>query len=331
MEIREERQLNPVADEVSGLVAVTRPIIVGLLHSIGEEYLEPHGGRENMRLADLGRVRKASDGDLGVAFEYAIHDAVMRQEEVITDRVATALKKVKITQGDPASILFAIEKTGAKQLVETKRELITPESRALSGKRGQPVKLQGYLNQLAAAFHRPTSRVQLPRSIRGLWKADLFLGSAEPDRWVGASVKINRLQLDGAEGLRIGIVPTSSGKSDAVRLDESRNLVVCPVPHDFSFMQVFYTGMRIVQALVASDFKMPSDALLPEPAHREVARIYVERRNFKIGEVLDAVSTFAQPSLLETTAENVTATLYEGSRPSETFTALGPIPRTDLA
>lgn len=330
MEIREERQLNPVSDEVSALVAVTRPIIVGLLHSIGEEYLVAHGGRAEMRLADLGRVRKSSDGDLGVAFEYAVHDAVMRGEPVITDRVATALARVRITQGAPASILFAIEKSGSKQLVETARELITPESRVLSGRRGQPVKLQGYLNQIAAAFHRPTARPQLPRSIRGLWKADLFLGSPSPDHWVGTSVKINRAQLEGAEGLRIGIVPTAAGTSDQVRLDETRNLVVCPVPHDFSFMQVFYEAMRIVQALVANDFKMPKDAELPSPAHREVARIYVERREFKVGEVLDAVGIFAQPHLLETSPENVTVTLYDGSRPSATSTALGPIPRIDL-
>ncbi|WIE75198.1 hypothetical protein [Curtobacterium sp. MCSS17_007] len=94
IQIRQEHQLNPVSEPVSALVAVTRPILVGLLHSIGEEYLEPHGGREGLRLKNLGRVRKASDGDLGVAFEYAVHDAVMRQEPIISDRVATALGQV---------------------------------------------------------------------------------------------------------------------------------------------------------------------------------------------------------------------------------------------
>lgn len=328
MEIRAERQLNPIADPVSALVAVTRPIIVGLLHSIGEEFLKPHGGRAGMRLGDLGRVRKANDGDLGVAFEYAIHDAILREEAAVVERVVDALKQVKIAEAAPSSILFAIEKSGAKQLIETKRELITPESRVLSGKQGAPVKLEGYMNQLAAAFNRPSARPKLPRSIQGLWKADLFLGSTTREHWVGATVKINSARLEAAEGLRIAVVPSQGGTSDAVRKDEQKNLIICPVPHDYSFMQTFYEGMRVIQTLVARDFEMPTRAELPDPAQREVARIYVERREFKIPEVLDAVGIFAQPQLLETRPEDVTATLFDSPKPSDTSTAISPIPRS---
>lgn len=162
MDVREERQVSHVAEDVSALTAVTRPIIAGLLHSVGDEYLSPHGGRQNIRLGDLGRVRKANDGDLGVAFEYAVHDAIMNGTAVVLDRVSSALKLCRIERGDPASILFAIEKSGAKQLVQTQRELITPESRVLSGSVGQPAKLAKHLNQLAAAFHKPTTRLALP-------------------------------------------------------------------------------------------------------------------------------------------------------------------------
>lgn len=326
MQVREERQVNEVAEDVSALVAVTRPIIAGLLHSIGEEFLAAHGGRENMRLADLGRVRKANDGDLGVAFEYAVHDAIVNGNPIVMDRISTALRRCRIERGTPASILFAMEKNGAKQLIETQRDLITPDSRVLSGLRGQPVKLQRYMNQLAAAFHRPTTRLALPRSIQGLWKADLFVGSTIPDHWVGTTIKINPRQLEGAPGLRIAIVPTSSGRSDAVRLDDAKNLIVCPLPHDYSFMQTFHEGMRIVQALAARDFRMPTDAELPNPMHREVARIYVERRDFPVRDVLDAVAIFAQPELLDTSTEQISAVTFESQSTPDTSTMLGPIP-----
>lgn len=65
-------------------------------------------------------------------------------------------------------------------------------------------------------------------------------------------------------------------------------------------MQTFHEGMRIVQTLTAHDFQMPTDAELPNPMHREVARIYAERRDFPTLEVLDAVALFAQPELLDT-------------------------------
>lgn len=138
-EIREERQAAPVADVVGALVAVTRPGIAGVLASIGLEYLDDYDGdRSRVPLKMLGRLRKQGDGDCGIAFEYAIHDAVMNGNPVVTERVADALRECRITRGDPASILFAIEKQGSKQLISTELEVITEESRILSGQRGQP-------------------------------------------------------------------------------------------------------------------------------------------------------------------------------------------------
>jgi hypothetical protein len=143
-------------------------------------------------------------------------------------------------------------------------------------------------------------------------------------------VKINPSRLEAAPGVRIAIVPTGAGRADAIRRDDHRNLVVCPVPHDGSFMQVFYEGWRIVQALCESDFDMPSEVDLPNPAHREVARMYVERRRFPVIEVLAATENFAQPHLLEAKTENVpTAPLVPGIPTPGTATVIGPFPRTD--
>jgi hypothetical protein len=327
MEIREEHQQNEIADEVSALIAVTRPIVNGVLQSIRQEMITAIGKqREDLPLKLLGRLRKEGDGDTGVAFEYAVHDAIARSEPVIINRIVDALKQCKIA-GDPASILFAVEKAGAKQLISTELELITDDSRILSGTVGQPAKLKPRLNLLAASFRRARVREYLPQSIRGLWKADLFLGSPEPDRWVGTSVKVNPAHLEGAAGLRVGIIPTQSGKSDNIRKDEQRNLVVCPLPHDYSFMQVFYEGLRIVQALCATDFEMPTEALLSSPVHREVARMWAERREFPVVDVLDAVQVFAQPQLLITEDEQVGSVSFYSEASPDTSTIISPFPR----
>lgn len=297
-----------------------------MLQSIGAEYLEAfNNDRAAVPLKLLGRLRKQGDGDCGVAFEYAVHDAVHTGQAAVSERVVDALKMCRIN-GDPASILFAIEKQGAKQLVSTELALVTNNSRVLSGKQGQPVKLKKHLNVLAAAFRRPTTRLNLPQSIRGLWKADLFLGSPGPDHWVGTTVKINPARLEAAPGLRIAIVPSQSGKDDGIRLNEQKNLVMCPVPHDGSFMQVFYEGWRIVQALCESDFEMPREVDIPNPAHREVARIYVERRDHPVVDVLDATGKFGQPHLLETTTESVNSTPFETDVLPGTATVISPYP-----
>jgi hypothetical protein len=325
MLLREERQKSPVAEDVSALIAVTRPVIAGLLHSVADEQLEPHGGSKRIKLMHLGRVRKTNDGDLGVAFEYAIHEAVLQGEATVTERVTDALRHCKIS-GDPASILFAIEKDGAKQLVDTQRSLITAESRVLSGRRGQPVKLQRHMNQLAAAFRRKGTSLALPQSIRGLWKADLFLGAPEREHWVGTTIKIRPGRLEAAAGLRIAIVPAGTQKTDLVRVDEQKQLVVCPIPHDYSFMQTFHEGMRIVQVLCARDFKTPMEAELPSPQHREVARAYVERRQYPVQEVLDAMKLFAQPQLLQASLEELSSDTFDSVAAASTTTMVGPVP-----
>lgn len=329
MEIREEHQQNPVADEVSALVAVTRPIIAGVLQSIPREALEDLGQtREALPLRQLGRLRSAGDGDCGIAFEYAVHNAVMTGEPVATERIADALKRCNIKRGDPASILFAIEKAGSQQLISTEMDLITDNSRCLSGKAGQPIKLKNWLTNLAAAFRRPNTRPNLPQSIRGLWKADLFLGSTEPDHWVGTTVKINRSDLEAASGLRVAIVPSRAGASDAIRHDVQKNLIVCPMPHDASFMQVFYEGWRIVQALCESHFSTPKPVDLPNPLHREVARMYVERRAFPVLDVLEATGKFAQPELLVTSDETVASVAFQSVAAPGTRTVVSPFPRS---
>jgi hypothetical protein len=69
MDIRAQHQLNPVADEVSALVAVVRPILVGLVWGLKAEVAAEVDGAENVKLRMLPRLRRRGDGDLGICFE----------------------------------------------------------------------------------------------------------------------------------------------------------------------------------------------------------------------------------------------------------------------
>ena len=250
MDLRSETQLNPVADEVSAITAVVRPILIGILWALKTSVVDKVGGRDKVDLELLSRLRRPGDGDCGICFEYAVHDAMTRCEERVVERVADALRLCNVNASEVGSILFGAEKSGAQQLIETAREELTSDSILMSGSRGRPVKLKPHLDSVARAFRSRIVREALPQSISGLWKADLFFGATDLDRWVGTSVKINESDLVGARGLRVGVVPSRQGLSDAVRRDESRNLVVCPVPYDGSFMEVFYMGWEVVLSLI---------------------------------------------------------------------------------
>jgi len=198
------------------------------------------------------------------------------------------------------SLLFGVEKKGASQLIATAEEVLTDDSRVLTGERSQPPKLKAYLNMIAAAFRRSNTRLSLPTSINGLWKADLFLGTTDADRWVGTTVKINPQQLEGANGLRLGIVPANQGHSDRIYKDKGRNLIVCPLPYDGAFMEVFYCAWGIVQQFLHADAQMPKEVYLPQPSHRQVVGELFKRRDFAVLDVIDALTPLAQPQLLTT-------------------------------
>jgi len=240
MEIRTEQQLHPVADEVSAITAVVRPILSGILFSLREDVVAEAGGRNAVKLKMLPRLRRPGDGDTGICFEYAAHDAVRRQEAHVIERVYDALALCNVPGQEVGSILFGAEKQGSQQLIDTAAALLTEESSLLSGYRGRPVKLRRHLSAAAAAFRKRGVGSDLPQSISGLWRADLFLGSPDADRWVGTTVKINRADLQGDRGLRVAVVPANEGKSDAIYKDDRRGLVVCPLPYDGSFVETFY-------------------------------------------------------------------------------------------
>lgn len=326
MEIRREEQLNPVADDVLALTSIVRPILSGVLNALKADVVAEAGGHHNVKLKMLPRLYRPGDGDVGICFEYAVHEAMNSGDARVLDRMETALKLCNIRKPSPKSILFGIEKTGAVQLIDTAKNILTDESRTLAGKVGQPPKLLRRLNTIAAAFRRPTTRLALPYSIRGLWKADLFVGSLETQQWVGTTVKINPSHLEGAAGLRVGIIPTKQGVSDRVRMDDQRGLVICPLHHDADFMQAFYEGWRIVQAFLASDAKLPAERRLPRPVDREICRMLEERREYPAVEVIEDLRIFGQPELLKTVVGEVARQDLKGE--TDTSVLVAPLSRT---
>jgi hypothetical protein len=327
MEIWENRQKNPVADEVSALVAVTGPIIAGVLRSVSAEVSNTFGERDQLPLKMLGRLGNEADGDCGITFEYAVHDAVNSRDPIVVERVADALNKCGIVPSLPASILFAMEKSGAQELISTEPGLVTDSFPVLLGEGGRPVSLRDSLSAIGAAFRLPGSLLNVAQSIRGLWKTELFFGSADHDKWVGASLSIGQALLASSKEPRIVVIPSSAGCSDTVRRDEQKNIVICPIPRDGSFMHIFYEGWKIVQALCARNFEIPASSDILNPLHREVARVYAERREFPILEVVEATRKFSQPELLTTSTETVSNVRFGTTAISATSIVITPVAR----
>lgn len=305
MQLRLQFQQNRVADEVAALTAVIRPILEGTLYALKAEVAAEAGGHDRITLRMLSRLYRPGDGDCGLCFEYAVHDALNRRDAAVMDRIHDAAHNFcRVPGTDLCSLLFGLEKSGALNLIDTVKERLTEDSRLLTGLRHQPPKLRRHIDSVAAAFRKRAGRELLPWSISGLWKADLFVGYPDSDRWIGTTVKINPNDLVEARGLRLAIVPTRGGTGDQIRRDEQKNLVICPLPYDGSFMEVFYQGWGIVQQFIAADAQMPREVALPRLTDRQVAQYLVDRREFPVAEVLDALVPLSQPQLLRTEDQN---------------------------
>lgn len=263
LKVRKEIQVEAVADDVLALTSVVRPILTGVLYALKADVVREAGGFEGVKLKMLPRLYRQGSGDCGICFEYAVHEAIQNGDHRVLERVNDAARLCNVPGEDIKSLLFGLEKNGALKIIDKANEVLNDDSLLLYGKRGRPAKLKSYIHTLSGAFKNSRTRAALPSSIQGLWKADLFLGYADSDKWVATTVKINASQLEGAHGLRIGIVPNRQGQNDRVRRDENKNLVICPLNHDQDFLQMFYEGWRTVQAFIAADAMIPQEAMLP--------------------------------------------------------------------
>ena len=134
--------------------------------------------------------------------------------------------------------------------------------------------------------------------MRGVWKADLFLGNHAVDNWVGTSVKIKRAALEGAPGLRIGIYPKTHARDDP-RRDEILNLILLPLPYDGEFMELFYKSFYLVRAFLDADARLPAEVRLPDAEDRYICRELESRRMFPISAVVEVLREMSQRDLLK--------------------------------
>ena len=306
IELAKCKQTNQVNSEFEALFSVIYPILYGLVSTLNKETVSEIGGYNKISLGLFTKLYQPGDGDCGICFEYAVHNAIMTKNNEVLTRIDSALSKYcKIKGDDPSSILFGAEKSGQIQFIDSVMSHLTDDSLLLTGDRGKPIKLKRHINGVVSAFRKPQEREKLPSSINGLWKADLFVGNTLLDKWVGTTVKINPKLLESAHGLRLGIVPSRQGKNDKIYKHETKNLIICPVPYDESFMEIFYEGWGIVKQFILARGEMPKEINLSSSLDRMICKHLVDRRKYPVFDVIEYLKTMGQPHLMEVENTNI--------------------------
>jgi hypothetical protein len=286
-----------VGEAVRARYTMTASILRAMLYATKREMIAALGGPEKITLEQLARIYQEGSGDFGICFEYAIHDAVRARHASIYPKIADVLSRFCKIKGDPESILFGIEKNGSLNVVETARNSLTTEARVLAGKVGKPPYLKQRIAVLERAFRSVKHRAQLPQSISGLWQADLFLGSPSSEQWVGTTLKVNKEDLKAAPGLRVGIFPSRT--KDAPTKDDTKNLIVCPLPYRSDFMVLFGASFQIAKQLMHSKGEMPKAPALVYEDDSVVAEWLSTRRGYPVMQILEALYPLMQPGLVK--------------------------------
>jgi len=312
-------QQNPIEEAVRARFAMVIPILRGMLHASKGDVIARLGGHEKVTLEDFARMYIESPGDYGICFEYAVHQALTTRHEGIFPLVSEVINGFCGIKGDAESILFGAEKSGHTHVLQSVKDALTDDSRVLLGRRAQPPKLKRHIDRLVKAFRSEAHREALPQSIRGMWKADLFIGNPTQDRWVATTLKTRRNDLEAAPGLRIGMFPEERPGQRPSK-DEAQNLILCPLPYSGEFMQLFGATFGIVKQIVAARGKAPNRVALVYEDDQQVAKWLTDRGHFPVVEILAALDPLQQPQLLVEEIDEV-----EGGNVSETEAA-APIP-----
>ncbi len=298
MKLQKELQRTQITDAARARIALALPVLKGVLFALQHDRVDRLGGYQKITLADLGREYREGSGDCGICFEYAVHDSIKAKDPNVYNLLSNVLEHYCGIKSGAESILFGAEKTGGVSLIETSDDLLDDESRVLSGKIGQPAKLKRRWDTIKKALRDTKARNRLPSSIKGLWKADLFLGSSEEGRWVGSTLKLNKRDFEGAAGLRLGIFPETKPGEKPSR-DNVNNLILCPLPYDANFMELFYSSFFTVKQLLIADSRVPKPVALPNAADRFVAQLFEDRREFYVIDIIEAMYPMGQIDLTD--------------------------------
>jgi hypothetical protein len=151
------------------------------------------------------------------------------------------------------------------------------------------------LPDIRSAHGNPDVRSNLPSAIAGIWKADLFLGTRESNRWVAATVKSNPRDVTWHPGLRVAIHPATKGYEE---LCDEDGLIRIPLPYDFGFMHYFHEAFAIVRSLLKSHDRPPSPHQVIDPAARYIAEKVHRFRKRPVREILEILRELADEGLL---------------------------------
>lgn len=296
---------NAPIDEIGrALYSVSRSVLRALIDSLSDEDLtDLNTPLDQIRMRQLAKVARLDldKGMRGDGFEWAVHEAILAKEPSVIDPVSEALTRASkyINDAEPNSILFGQERAKFLGFMDAVIDGAGTDSYLLPQGSGKPFRFGPWVS-VAAQGH--AAEPLLNERIKKIWKTDLFLSAAGDPRHFAATIKSNFAQLEGGQGLRIGIVPESTHfeNKSGVRYSQKHGLWVVTLADPDGFIGLFNDAYHAVARAICTLGKQqpPPYFIKPSAKAQKIEEQIEKYPDAKAIEIEEALNEAAQQDLV---------------------------------
>lgn len=297
-------QSEPVDEYGRALYAVTRSLLRAQLDQLGADDLaDLNTDRADVTMRQLAKVARL-DRDKGLrgdGFEWAIHEAVIGGEPLVTEMLQDTMAKVSPAAykgiDKPKSLLFGYERAKHLGFLDAVVDSAGQEAVLLPDGRGRPFYFGPWVS---VAARGKAAEAELAERIRQVWKTDIFVGDEVNRRYAAVTVKSNWEQLEPGRGLRIGVVPEAKDRHPGIRYEPTQSLWVATLPDPNGFMGLFndaYSAVAHAVGTLGKHDPLPYYLKASATAQR-VQEQLVKYAKVKVVEVEHALDEAAQQDLV---------------------------------
>lgn len=297
----------PIDEYGRALYAVSRSVLRALIDSLSDEDLtDLNTPLADIRMRQIAKVARLErdKGMRGDGFEWAVHEAVLGKEPSVMGPLSEALRRASkyVKDAQPCSLLFGQERAKYLGFMEAVVDEAGTDSYLLPQGSGKPFRFGPWVSVAARGY---SAEPFLNERIKKIWKTDLFLSAEGDPRYFAATVKSNFAQLEGGQGLRIGIVPESThfNNSSGVRYSQKHGLWLVTLADPNGFMGLFNDAYHAVARAICSLGKQepPPYFVKPSAKAQKVQEQLEKYPDVRAIDIEEALNEAAQQDLVLST------------------------------
>lgn len=294
----------PIDEYGRALYAVARSILRALIDSISNEDLtDLNTELAYVRMRQLAKIARLErdKGMRGDGFEWAVHEAILGKEPSVLNPISHALKRASqyVKDSEPTSILFGQERAKYLGFLDAVVDEAGTDSYLLPQGKGSPFKFGPWVSIAARGY---TAEPWLNERIKKIWKTDLFLSTIDDQKYFAATVKSNYAQLEGGQGLRIGIVPESTHPQNkmGVRFSNKHGLWIVTLADPNGFMGLFNDAYHAVARAICTlgRQQQPFYYIQPSAKAQKLQEQLEKYPDAKVIDIEEALNEAAQQDLV---------------------------------